>query len=150
MKMHIQQFSVPKQNLNRAFTLVEMLLVVTIIGVLAALVIPRIIGRAEQARITKATTDVVTGIPSALGLYEVDNGAFPKSLRELIQQPSNARNWRGPYLGKLPVDPWGNAYIYSYPGKHNQNFFDLLSFGPDNKEGTDDDIVNWEKNQSGT
>jgi general secretion pathway protein G len=150
MKMQIQQFTVQKQKLNRAFTLVEMLLVVTIIGILAALVIPRIIGRAEQARIIKTTADVVTGIPTALGIYEVDNGVFPKNLRELIQQPSDAKNWHGPYLGKLPVDQWGNAYIYSYPGKHDPNFFDLLSAGPDGKEGTDDDIVNWEKNQSGS
>ena len=150
MKMQFPQFTLQKQNLNRAFTLVEMLLVVTIIGILAALVIPRIIGRSRQAQITSTTADVMGGIPSALGLYEVDNGVFPKSLRDLIQQPAGAKNWRGPYLGKLPVDPWGNAYIYCYPGKHNLKFFDLQSAGPDGKEGTDDDIVNWEKNQSGT
>jgi general secretion pathway protein G len=150
MKNQIQPFTVQKQNLNRAFTLVEMLLVVTIIGILAALVIPRIIGRIEQSRITAANADVMGGISTALGLYEVDNGVFPKSLRELIQQPSDAKNWHGPYLGKLPADAWGNAYLYCYPGKHNQNFFDLLSVGPDGKEGTEDDIGNWEKNQSGT
>jgi general secretion pathway protein G len=147
--MKIHQATLQEQNLNRAFTLVEMLLVVTIIGVLAALVIPRIIGRAEQSRIEKTNSDVLVGIPTALGLYEVDNGVFPKSLRDLIQQPGDARNWHGPYLGKLPVDSWGNAYIYGYPGKHNQNFFDLVSAGPDGKEGTDDDIGNWEKNKIG-
>ena len=127
---------------QRAFTLVEMLLVVTIIGILAALVIPKIIGRSEQARVTAAQADINGGIKSALGQYEVDNGFFPKSLQDLVTQPSNAKNWHG-YLEKLPTDPWGNPYIYSYPGKHTQNGYDLLSAGPDGKEGTEDDIVSW-------
>jgi general secretion pathway protein G len=144
MKIQPHQLTVQKQNLNRAFTLVEMLLVVTIIGILAALVIPKIIGRGEQARVTSTTADVMGGISSALNLYEVDNGVFPKSLQDLIQQPGDARNWHGPYLGKLPVDVWQHPYIYYYPGKQNQNSFDLLSIGPDGKEGTDDDIGNWQ------
>ena len=75
----------------------------------------------------------------------MDNGFYPRSLQDLIQQPSNARNWHGPYLDPpvLPVDPWGNPYIYYYPGKHNPSGYDLLSIGPDGKEGTDDDIVSW-------
>jgi general secretion pathway protein G len=144
MKIQIHQFTIQKQNRNRAFTLVEMLLVVTIIGILAALVIPRIVGRVEQSRITSTIADVMGGISTALNLYEVDNGVFPKSLQDLIRQPGDARNWRGPYLGKLPADPWGYPYIYYYPGKHNQKFFDLLSVGRDGKEGTDDDIGNWQ------
>ena len=133
------------RNRRGAFTLVEMLLVVTIIGILAALVIPKIVGRSQQARITAAQTDINGGIKTALDAFEVDNGFFPKSLQDLLQQPSTARNWHGPYLDKLPVDPWGNPYIYYYPGKHNPNSYDLLSVGPDGKEGTDDDIVNWSK-----
>ena len=129
--------------LRHAFTLVEMLLVVTIIGILAALVIPRIVGRSEQARVTAAQTDINGGIKSALGQFEVDNGFFPKSLQDLVTQPSNAKNWHGPYLDKLPVDPWNNPYIYSYPGKHSANSYDLISAGPDGKEGTEDDIVSW-------
>ena len=144
MKIQIHQIHVQKQHRNSAFTLVEMLLVVTIIGVLAALVIPRIIGRGEQARIISTNADVMGGISTALNLYEVDNGVFPKSLQDLIHQPGDAKNWRGPYLGKLPVDPWSHLYIYYYPGKHNQNYFDLLSVGHDGKEGTDDDIGNWQ------
>ena len=126
-----------------AFTLVEILLVVTIIGILAALVIPKIAGRSEQARQTAAYTDIHGGIKSALDQFNVDTGMYPKSLQDLITPPSNAKNWHGPYLDKLPVDPWGNPSIYYYPGKHSPNSYDLLSAGPDTKEGTDDDIVSW-------
>ena len=143
MKIKINQTTIHKSISRRAFTLVEMLLVVTIIGILAALVIPKITGRTEQARKTAAYADINGGIKSALGAYEVDNGQYPKSLQDLLVQPSNAKNWHGPYLDKLPVDPWGNPYVYYYPGKHNPNGYDLLSVGPDGKEGTDDDIGNW-------
>ena len=130
---------------SSAFTLVELMLVVTIIGILAALVIPKIAGKSEQARVTAAHADIYGGIKTALDSYEVDNGFYPKSLQDLIQQPSNARNWHGPYLdpATLPIDPWGNPYVYYYPGKHNPSGYDLLSVGPDGKEGTDDDIGNW-------
>jgi general secretion pathway protein G len=130
---------------TRAFTLVELMLVVTIIGILAALVIPKIAGRSEQARVTAAQADINGGIKSALGAFEVDNGFYPKRLQDLVQQPNNAKNWHGPYLDKIPVDPWGNPYVYYYPGKHSQNSYDLLSIGADAKEGTDDDIINWTK-----
>jgi general secretion pathway protein G len=134
-----------KSAIENAFTLVEMLLVVTIIGILAALVIPRIVGVSERSRVTAAQADINGGIKSALGQYEVDNGFFPKSLQELLVAPANAKNWHGPYLDKLPTDPWGDPYIYYYPGKHSANSYDLLSAGPDAKEGTDDDIVSWAK-----
>jgi general secretion pathway protein G len=132
---------------KRAFTLVEILLVVVIIGILAALVIPKIAGTGERARVTAAQADINGGIKSALGQYEVDNGFYPKSLQDLIIAPGDAKNWHGPYFDppKLPVDPWGNPYIYYYPGKHNQSSYDLLSVGPDGKEGTEDDIGNWTK-----
>jgi general secretion pathway protein G len=145
MKIEIKKIAVQKNKLRRAFTLVEMLLVVTIIGILAALVIPKIAGKSEQARVTAAQTDIKAGIKTALDSFEVDNGFYPKSLQDLIVQPSNAKNWRGPYFDppQLPVDPWGNPYVYYYPGKHNPNGYDLLSVGPDGKEGTDDDIGNW-------
>lgn len=123
------------------------MLVVVIIGILAALVIPKIAGNSERARVTAATADINGGIKSALGQYEIDSGAYPGSLQDLIVQPGNARNWHGPYFDppKLPVDPWGNPYIYVFPGKHNQGSYDLSSMGPDGKEGTDDDIMNWTK-----
>ncbi len=143
MKIQIRNPKHEIRNRRHAFTLVEMLLVVTIIGILAALVSPRIAGTGERARQTAARADINGGIKSALGAYEVDNGFYPKSLQDLLVQPSNARNWHGPYLDKLPLDPWGNAYVYYYPGKHNPSGYDLLSIGPDQKEGTDDDIGNW-------
>ncbi len=145
MKIEIKRIVVQKKQLRRAFTLVEILLVVVIIGILAALVIPRIAGSSERARVTAATTDINGGIKSALGQYEVDNGFYPKSLQDLITQPGNAKGWHGPYLDRLPSDPWGNAYIYSYPGKHSAGAYDLLSAGADTKEGTDDDVVSWAK-----
>ena len=136
-----------KSKIINAFTLVEMLLVVTIIGILAALVIPKIMGRSEQARITAAHADI-SGIKTALDAFEVDNGYYPKGnngLGDLVQQPRDVKNWHGPYLDKIPSDPWGNNYIYSYPGKHNSSSYDLLSVGPDGKDGTEDDIGNWTK-----
>ena len=142
MKLHSSNPNQTNRS-RRAFTLVEMLLVVTIIGILAALVIPKIAGTGERARITAAQADINGGIKSALGAYEVDVGFYPKSLQDLLQQPQNARNWHGPYLEKMPLDPWGNAYVYYYPGKHSAAGYDLLSIGPDQKEGTDDDIGNW-------
>ena len=146
MKIEIKKIAIQKNQLRRAFTLVEILLVVVIIGILAALVIPRIAGSSERARVTAATTtDINGGIKSALGQYEVDNGFYPKSLQDLLVQPGNAKGWHGPYLDRLPSDPWGNPYIYSYPGKHSAGAYDLLSAGADAKEGTDDDVVSWAK-----
>lgn len=131
------------QKNRRGFTLTELMLVVAIIGILAALVIPRISGNTLRAQITAAHTDINGGIKTALGNYEVDNGTYPHSLDDLFKLPANAKNWHGPYLDNAPVDPWKNAYIYYFPGKHNTTGYDLLSAGPDGKEGTDDDIGNW-------
>ena len=125
-----------------AFTLVEILLVMTIIGILAAIVIPKMVGRSEQARQTAVRADL-SSIKTSLDAFEVDNGFYPKSLQDLLQAPNNAKNWHGPYLDKFPQDPWYNNYLYYYPGKHNQNSYDLLSVGPDGKEGSEDDIGNW-------
>jgi general secretion pathway protein G len=133
-----------KSAIENAFTLVEILLVMTIIAILAALVIPKMVGRSEQARSTAAHADL-SSIKTALDAFEVDNGFYPKSLQDLVTVPGNAKNWHGPYLEKVPADPWGNNYNYYFPGKHNQSSYDLLSIGPDAKEGTDDDIANWTK-----
>jgi len=127
-----------------AFTLVEILLVMTIIAILAALVIPKMVGRSEQARQTAAHADL-SSIKTSLDAFEVDNGFYPKNIQDLVTVPSNAKNWHGPYLEKIPADPWGNNYNYYYPGKHSTSSYDLSSVGPDGKEGTDDDIGNWTK-----
>ena len=144
MKIENKKVALRNTKLHRAFTLVEMLLVVTIIGILAALVIPKIVGRSEQARATAAHADL-SSIKTALDAFEVDNGFYPKSIQDLVTAPGNAKNWHGPYLDKVPQDPWGNNYLYYFPGKHNSGSYDLLSVGPDGKEGTDDDVGNWSK-----
>ena len=133
-----------KSKIENGFTLVEMLLVITIIGILAALVVPKMVGRSEQAR-QAATRADISSIKTALDAFEVDNGFYPKSLQDLLQQSNDAKNWHGPYLDKVPQDPWGNPYVYAIPGRHNPNGYDLSSVGPDGKAGTDDDIGNWSK-----
>jgi general secretion pathway protein G len=131
---------------GKGFTLVELMLVVIIISVLAAMVIPRLTGRSEEARKGVAKADVDINIATALKLYELDNGAFPTSdegLDALLAAPSSAKNWKGPYLEKKPVDPWGNPYRYKSPGTHRPDF-DLYSTGRDGVEGSQDDVGNWD------
>ena len=137
-----------RQRSRSAFTLIELLLVLVILGILAAIVVPKFAGRTEQARVTAAQTQLAS-FGTALDAFEVDTGSYPKGkggLIDLIQQPRDAQNWRGPYLkdkGEVPLDPWGNAYIYECPGKHNPSGYDLMSMGPDGRVGGDDDISNW-------
>ena len=132
---------------HSAFTLVEMLLVLVILAVLAAIVIPKFSGRTQQAKITAATSQI-NSIEMALDAFEVDNGYYPtgaSGLGALLDQPNNAPNWKGPYLKKgVPADPWGNPYLYTYPGKNNPQGYDLMSVGPDGREGGGDDITNWD------
>src|SRR6266478_6010479 len=112
MKMHKSSSS------RRAgFTLVEMLLVLVILAVLAAIVIPKLSGRTQQAKETAAKSDIA-GYSTALDAYEVDTGAYPPSLDALINQPNNVQGWKGPYVKKISPDPWGNEYIYTYPAKN--------------------------------
>jgi general secretion pathway protein G len=134
-----------KMNKKKAFTLIELLLVVIIIGVLTAMVAPRLTGRGEEARRSVAKADIEINIPTALKMYELDNGAFPtteEGLDALISAPSSATNWKGPYLEKQPLDPWGNTYQYASPGTNRMDY-DLSSLGRDGVE-SDDDITNWD------
>jgi general secretion pathway protein G len=129
-----------------AFTLIELLLVLVILAVLAAVVVPKFTNRTEQARITAAKTDI-SMLETALDTFEVDNGRYPSNeegLQALVTAPSNAPNWKSPYLKQMRNDPWGNAYVYRYPGTNNPNGYDLASLGPDGREGGDD-INNWSK-----
>lgn len=133
---------------RRAFTLIELLLVLVIIAVLAAVVVPKLAGRTEDAKV-KATKGSIAGIKTALETFEVDNGRFPSSeegLRALVDPPSNMPNWHGPYVDRshIAADPWGHEYVYRYPGTQNQNGFDLFSMGPDGRE-SNDDITNWQQ-----
>ncbi len=126
------------------FTLIELLLVMVIIAILAAVVLPRFVGRGKQARITRAKADIST-LGLALNSMEIDTGSFPASLDGLVSAPSgDADDWHGPYIERgVPNDPWKHPYVYKYPGQHNTGSFDLSSMGPDGQEGTDDDIDNW-------
>lgn len=126
-----------------AFTLIELMLVVVILGVLASLVVPRLAGRAEKARRSAAKADVMANIPSALDLFDMDVGKFPANLEELVKSPAGVNNWDGPYIKRIPKDPWGNDYEYRSPGEHSKDY-DLSSKGKDGIAGTDDDIKSWE------
>jgi len=130
--------------MKKAFTLIEMMLVVIIIGILAAMVVPGLAGRSEQARTAAAKADINSTLSTALDLYEMDMGSYPESLDYLTTRPTSSENWHGPYVKKKPRDPWGKVYVYKYPGEHNTASFDLSSPGKDGQSGTDDDIVNWE------
>ncbi|MBF0483092.1 MAG: type II secretion system major pseudopilin GspG [Candidatus Omnitrophica bacterium] len=137
---------------KKGFTLVEILLVVVIIGILAAMVIPNMAGRSEQARQAAAKADIEANLSTSLDLYEADNGKYPtteQGLKALLVKPTTgpaADNWSGPYLKrkKIPTDPWGHDYVYAAPGSHNPTEYDLSSLGPDGVESADD-VVNWMK-----
>jgi general secretion pathway protein G len=142
--------NIHKRNIRGArggFTLVELLLVLVILGILAAIVLPKFSGTTERGRFTAAQTQIST-FKTALDAFEVDMGSYPRGkagMMDLIQQPRNAANWHGPYLQSdaIPKDPWGNDYIYECPGRHNPSSYDIMSMGPDGRAGTEDDICNW-------
>jgi general secretion pathway protein G len=131
---------------NKGFTLIEIMVVIVILGVLATLVVPRIMGRPDEARAAAAKNDV-RQVMNALKMYQLDNGKFPatdQGLAALVTRPTNgASNWKG-YLEKLPVDPWGKPYQYLNPGIKGE--VDVFSFGADGQQGGaggDADIGSW-------
>lgn len=133
---------------NAGFTLIELMVVLVIIGVLAALIVPNVLDRADDARSTAAKTDIAN-LVQALKLYKLDNQRFPtaeQGLQALVAKPSagpTAANWR-PYLDKLPNDPWGRPYQYLNPGIKGE--VDVMSFGADGQaggEGKNADIGSW-------
>lgn len=142
------------------FTLIEILVVMVILGVLAGLIVPRIISRPEEAKQLKAQMQIES-LESALKLYKLDTGMYPdteQGLLALVEKPTTGRipdKWRAEgYLdkGRIPKDPWGRDYIYISPGVHNRDF-DLLSLGADGEEGgtgSDADVTNWGTPESGS
>ena len=148
--MHLLDFArSARHSLQRGFTLIELMVVLVIIGVLAALIVPNVLDRADDARTTAARTDV-TNVMQALKLYKLDNLRYPtaeQGLQALVAKPNAgppAPNWK-PYLEKLPNDPWGRPYQYLNPGIKGE--IDVMSFGADGQsggEGKDADIGSWQ------
>ena len=141
--------STARRSVQHGFTLIELMVVLVIIGVLAALIVPNVLDRADDARVTAARTDI-TNLGQALKLYRLDNQRYPtaeQGLRALIAKPTTnpiPGNWK-PYLEKLPNDPWGRPYQYLNPGIKGE--IDIMSFGADGQsggEGKDADIGSWQ------
>jgi general secretion pathway protein G len=137
-----------RRNPRAGVTLIEMLVVVTIIALFAAIVAPRLLHRGDQARVV-AAKEQISAFQLALGQYKLDTGSFPtqeQGLNALRQQPAGVEQWHGPYLTKdLGSDPWSHPYIYKYPGEHGDEP-DLISYGADGQPGGTDlnaDVVSW-------
>ncbi|MGF1614995.1 MAG: type II secretion system major pseudopilin GspG [Gammaproteobacteria bacterium] len=136
-----------RQGANpRGFTLLELLVVLAILGLIATFAAPRVFKYLASARIDSARVQI-ENLGQALDLYKLEVGTYPPDLEALVQPPAGEARWNGPYLKKsvIPKDPWGNDYVYRFPGEHGP--YDLISLGADNAEGGEGenaDIVSWE------
>ena len=142
-----REIVIKRKAASAGFTLIEVMVVIVILGILAALVVPRVMERPDEARITKARLDIQS-IGQALDLYRLDNHEYPttaQGLNALVEQPDGVTRWRkGGYLAKVPKDPWAHDYVYLAPGLHGD--YDLLSYGADGQPGGQDakaDIGSW-------
>ena len=137
-----------KKQTRNGFTLIELMLVVIIISALVAMVVPRLTGRSREAKQASAQADIKGNLSLALRVYELDNGNYPtteQGIEALLQKPTSPptpENWKGPYIERAPLDPWGHAYVYHNPGTHPPLDYDLYSLGQDGIE-SEDDVVNW-------
>jgi general secretion pathway protein G len=138
-----------KRSAQRGFTLIEMLVVISIIGLIMALVGPRVLNYLSESK-TKAAKIQIESFASSLDLYFLDAGRYPtgsEGLTALVQKPGNVASWNGPYLKGtvVPADPWGHPYVYRAPGQHGA--YDIISYGSDGQEGgtgAAGDITSWE------
>lgn len=136
---------------NNGFSLIELMVVLLILGLLIGIVGPRLIGQSDEARVSAARIQIES-IGSALKMYKLDNGSYPSTeqgLDALVNMPQTGnvpKKWRkGGYMEKIPKDPWGNDYVYMFPGAHGD--FDLFSYGADGVAGGDDfdkDVTSWD------
>lgn len=140
------------QKRQQGFTLLELMVVIVILGVLASLVVPNLMGNKERADKQKAISDIVA-LENALDMYKLDNHRYPvtaQGLKALVEKPTSSPipenyNTSG-YIKRLPQDPWGSDYLLVSPGEHGD--YDIISAGPDGEAGTQDDITNWEMDKA--
>lgn len=140
----MKRYTEKRKNGQRGFTLIELLIVIVILGLLVGLVGPRMFGRVSTAMQTTAKAQISL-LCTAVDTFRLDMGRYPESLDELVKKVDD-RRWKGPYLpGQLPLDPWGNPYIYRVPGEGGRDY-DIMSYGANGVpggEGEDEDIVSW-------
>ena len=133
-----------KSQIRRGFTLIEILVVVVILAVLAAVVVPNVINRIGDAKASAAISDI-KAFDTNIDLFKLDTGKYPPTLDDLIKDVSQTSKWNGPYIknkDKIQNDPWGSAYVYKVPGENGHDY-EIVSYGPNSQPGGGDDIESW-------